>query len=519
MSPEQEEACAAAHQGRPLPLVVDGRSDLYSLGRLLYIALGGNEGTSGRSLPPLHRCNPQVSVGLSDLVHRCLSLRPEDRYPNAAALAADLRRHLAHLPLRGVANRSLREQWHKWRRRRPNAALWVGLLSALTAAGILLFAGALDRFHDARSALAEARSQMQRGVYRDAVGTLQRGRGQIQGLPRSASLLAEIDAELRQARRAEAAQDLHAVAESLRFLAGADVHAPRELQALEAHCRVAWEARGMVANSNGTALDAAREEQIRADFLDLALIWIDLKRQIARTASDNDWREEVRTILAEARELVGPSAALVHEWRILTGMVETESAESSIASRRASWEHLALGQSLLRSGQLERAAEELERAVDLRPQDFWANFFRGVCAYRRGQYPDAAHAFSIALALAPESAEVHHNRALAYVACGKNNQALRDYDRALELAPNLGAALLNRGVLHYQEGRRAQARTDLERALLHGADPAAAHYNLALVHLALREEVAAQRHLEQALKHDPAHAGARSLQTRLRPSK
>src|SRR5262249_30139340 len=157
---------------------------------------------------------------------------------------------------------------------------------------------------------------------------LLRGRGQIQGLPGSASLLAEIDAQLRQARRAEAAQDLHAVAESLRFLAGAEGHAPRALQALEAHCRVPWEARERVANSDGTDLDATREEQIRADLLDLALIWIDLKRRLAQTERSNDWREEVRAILTEARELVGPSAALAHEWRILTGTVETESSES-----------------------------------------------------------------------------------------------------------------------------------------------------------------------------------------------
>ena len=35
----------------------------------------------------------------------------------AGALAGDLRRHLMHLPLKGVSNRSLPERWRKWRRR------------------------------------------------------------------------------------------------------------------------------------------------------------------------------------------------------------------------------------------------------------------------------------------------------------------------------------------------------------------------------------------------------------------
>ena len=43
----------------------------------------------------------------SDIVRKCLARDPADRYPDAASLADDLRRHLNDLPLRGVPNRSL----------------------------------------------------------------------------------------------------------------------------------------------------------------------------------------------------------------------------------------------------------------------------------------------------------------------------------------------------------------------------------------------------------------------------
>src|SRR5205085_8810760 len=102
------------------------------------------------SLPPLNRRNPQVSVGLSDIVHRCLAPDPADRYADAAALAADLRRHLADLPLRGAPNRSLRERWRKWRRRRPYSPLWAGLLVALAAVTVTLGAAVRERLGDAR---------------------------------------------------------------------------------------------------------------------------------------------------------------------------------------------------------------------------------------------------------------------------------------------------------------------------------------------------------------------------------
>ena len=44
----------------------------------------------------------------ADLVARCLEPRACDRYPDAAALADDLRRHLGDQPLRGVVNRDPR---------------------------------------------------------------------------------------------------------------------------------------------------------------------------------------------------------------------------------------------------------------------------------------------------------------------------------------------------------------------------------------------------------------------------
>jgi serine/threonine protein kinase len=162
MSPEQARAFDAAEHALPVPQAVDARSDIYSLGRLLYAALSGQDLAAG-PLPPPRRSNPRVSVGLSDLIQKCLAPDPDARYADAAALAADLRRHLAHRPLQGVANRSLRERWQKWRRRRPNAPLWAGLLFALIAGGSVLAGLFLERYQTGGLRLpapASTRSQM-----------------------------------------------------------------------------------------------------------------------------------------------------------------------------------------------------------------------------------------------------------------------------------------------------------------------------------------------------------------------
>jgi tetratricopeptide (TPR) repeat protein len=501
MSPEQRAAYSAARSGLPVPAGVDQRSDVYSLGRLLYTALGGEE--KAGEVVPLHRCNRRVSVGLSDVIGRCLAPHPGDRYPDAAALAADLRRHLAAQPLRGVPNRSLRERWRKWRRRRPAALLWAAALLALAAVPAILGTAGLECLGDARRALREGEAQMERGAFTEAERTLARGKAQVEGWPGCHRLVAQIEGCQRRAQRAVAAERLHDVTERLRLLAGIETLSSSDLGTLDVQCRKAWEARHLVLGEEGAG------DQARADLVDLALLWADLKRRLA--PGNVTTRGEAREVLAEAEALCGPSAALTRERRALDAKAETDPGPGARTFR----EHVALGRSLLGAGALARAAEELERAVDLRPQDFWAHFYSAVCAYRRGRHADAVHSFGVVLALAPENALVYHNRALALAGCGNPAAALRDCDRALALAPTLGPAALNRGVLHYQQGRHAEALTDLERALRLGADPAATHYNLALVHLARGERAAALGSVTQALHHDPSHAQAQRLRERL----
>lgn len=486
MAPEQERAVEVASRGQAVPEAVDHRADIFALGRLLQIALGGKQ--------PLHRHNPEVSVGLSDIVERCLAERPEERYPDAAALAADLRRHRAGLPLIGVPNRSWRERWQKWRRRRPRALLGASLTLAFVAAGTTLAAGAVGRYLDARDGLAHGEHLLRQDMPDEAVRALRHAREQAEWLPGAASLRADVNQRLRQASRAEAAAELHALAERLRFHAGDEHPSPEELKLREQARRVAEEKRPLLTEREVAPLPDVRQERLQADLLDIFFLAAEAQQQ--RDGGPGRRHESVRAALAEAEQWLG--AAVPPE-------------------RRAYWEHLALGQELLRSGEPGAAAAELERAAELRPQDFWVAFYQGVCAYRRGRFDEAAQAFRVAVALAPDCAEGYYNRGLANAAAKRPEAALRDYDRALALAPGLGAAALNRGVLHYEAGHLAEARADLERALRAGADPAAVHYNIALVCLHSQDATAARSHVERALEHDPGHAAARALRDRLRP--
>jgi serine/threonine-protein kinase len=100
MSPEQATAAS----------LVDGRSDIYSLGCVFYEMIAGRMAFAGPSLksvltqqltvdPPLvHISRPDVPPGVIAIVRRCMMEQPEDRYQTAAELAEDLRGALTELP-------------------------------------------------------------------------------------------------------------------------------------------------------------------------------------------------------------------------------------------------------------------------------------------------------------------------------------------------------------------------------------------------------------------------------------
>src|SRR5262249_22720340 len=159
---------------------------------------------------------------------------------DAAALAADLRRHQSHQPLQGVVNRDFIERWRKWRKRRPHTLAILGMLSAvfsmLFLAGFSGFSSLRQQQRVAETALADGQDQMRKCRYSEAVHSFSRGLESTEYLLGQADLRLLLEAQLRLARRAEAADRLHVLVDRLRACYGIDSISGQVLHELETCC-------------------------------------------------------------------------------------------------------------------------------------------------------------------------------------------------------------------------------------------------------------------------------------------
>lgn len=524
MAAEQREALDAVRIGQPIRRAVDGRSDLYSLGLVLYEALGGQVPTNRDvPLPDLHRCNTRVSVGLSDIIHKMVAIDPERRYPSAGAAAADLRRHLDHLPLRGVPNRSLRERYVKWRRRRPYAlallALAGALVGASTLVGAVVWAKEMDRRRQADIAWNKGNGLMSEGRYADAAQAFGQARSLSAGWLGDAHMHRAFALAEDRATRAQRVQELHVLADHLRFtLAVGEVPAP-QCDGLIAVCRKVWQERDQFLTDSAAAPEAALERGLREDFFDLALFFGDL--QLRRASDPARARAEAEAMLDEYESRFGPAPALPLERARLRGQA-VELARVVVPADATAWDHWSTGRALLSLGHLNaadkhfQAAEALYEAalrknpLNRQAQDFWATFYRGIAAYRRGQPALAAYAFYGS----PKTPECHYFIARAREALGEPDAALEELNRAIEMSPGFAEALVERGKLRTKKEPDA-ALADLARALQLSADAARVHCAMARVHLGRGDRVNALTAVKQALQANPDHAEAKALKQQL----
>jgi tetratricopeptide (TPR) repeat protein len=157
-------------------------------------------------------------------------------------------------------------------------------------------------------------------------------------------------------------------------------------------------------------------------------------------------------------------------------------------------------------GRYDDALPDLDRALELEPHNTFALARRSEVYRMKARYHDALRDLNRVLELEPDDATTLAARGDLHTGQGRYDDALPDLDRALELEPDNLTALASRGMIHAEQGRYDDALRDLNGALELEPDDASVLATRGAIFAEQGRDNDALRDLNRALELDPGNA-------------
>lgn len=510
MSPEQA-------GGNP----VDARSDIYSIGAMLYMLTTRLPPFSGGAAQVLsmvmhdeptapRRIAPGIPVDVEVIIQKAMAKEKERRYATAEALADDLDRFLRG---EAIVARPATISYRLKKRVRRNP--WAWAMSAAFVVAVIV--GAAFGARQVYRSWVETSRRLEALHLKEVI---ERAGRQVRDLEtvlarrnpdaRLASAYAELDALIAELRgEAERSPEEPA----LWIARGeAQILRNREEAAVDDFTR-ALDAGGGAAAAFGRARARLR---IIADYMVTTEGWeVQLQRQRQRamkelTLVERDveaaeagglpddarrvlelWtlyfkgvrgaRGEWRALVQAAGEEIARGGR-IEEFFFLRGLVQppeeaAKSFESSLFlnhGRPRVWLHLGIAR--VRSDP-KRAIEAYDEALRLRPDYAWALVNRGATRHGEGDRSGAREDFEKAVAADPAFPLAYLNRGDVRRDDGDLDGAVEDYERAMKLDTQIGSAYQRRGQILQRRKRYDEAIVDFGRAIERGPDVAEFRYD------------------------------------------
>lgn len=461
MAPEHLRA-ALSHDAANIPLVNE-RSDIYSLGLVLYEMLSGaspfvKSATSSmapqhldailaereRPVPSLKK-NSRLDIpwSLESIVRKSLAVDPSERYASAAQFAEDLDRFLLDHTLKYAPELSRREQVRKWVRRHPR--LTITAIVTLIAAMFIIPGGVVLGV-----TLNRVARQEDRIITEDASRFARDFRDKTQhALSMVDAVTQNEDTQQEGMKECEAALGIYKVLTSDNWQDG-----------------IYWR---RLSDSERLGLAASVRE----------LLLVLASAQV-RTAPEEKAVLQKALSLLEAAEQVRdlPPSRLLLEQRATYLQLLNRDAEALQVSLLAvatpatsAHDTYMLAATQARKGTIEgyhKAVTLLTAAIKLDPTHYWSYFERALCYDLLHQPTLAASDLGVCIALWPQSSWAHFNRGHLLNKQGQVSEAIDDYTQAIRLSPKFSSAYFNRGLAHLELRMFAEALKDFDKVVSFG---------------------------------------------------
>jgi tetratricopeptide (TPR) repeat protein len=128
------------------------------------------------------------------------------------------------------------------------------------------------------------------------------------------------------------------------------------------------------------------------------------------------------------------SRALIPFVECLKHLERTDTASDELANFEAQTarEFSNRGAAYIAIGQFEKAFDDFNEAIDIRPEDPSLRMFRGICHYKLGEYSDAMVDYESAIKSKPDFAAPLNG--IAWLLAAAHDDSMRDGKRAVQLA-------------------------------------------------------------------------------------
>ncbi|MDF1663706.1 MAG: tetratricopeptide repeat protein [Planctomycetota bacterium] len=159
-------------------------------------------------------------------------------------------------------------------------------------------------------------------------------------------------------------------------------------------------------------------------------------------------------------------------------------------------------------GLLDEALADYNKAIELNPNDGRALNNRAILYKGRGQLEKALADYNSAVKRNPSYAEGHSNRGRLLAKMGEPEKAMSDYNKAIRIKPNYVIALVSRGSLKVKLGDRPGGMADYITALRIAPGRAEIYLNRGLLFQREKRYQEALRDFNKAIELKPSYSSA-----------